>query len=458
MITRPILVVDDEPEMRMAVYESLTRSGYNVATAIDGKDAIEKIYSYDFGMVITDMKMPGMDGMNLLRELKRRTLKIPVVMITAYGTIDMAVNAMKLGAYDYVIKPFKYETLEDVIKRALGATGEVPVKTCSKEREFITADPQMLKLLSMVKIIASSPSTILIQGESGTGKEVAARFVHKMSNRANGPFVAVNCAALPEGLLESELFGFEKGAFTGANTRRVGKFELANGGTLLLDEISEMSLSLQAKLLRVIQEREVDRIGGRLPVPLDIRIVATTNRSLKNEVERGTFREDLYYRLNVFPIFLPPLRERKGDIPLLADFFVKKFSLMMGKNCMRISKDAENYLQAMEWKGNIREFENYIERVVILKDGMEITAKDLIDDITEIGRPVRISRFDKLTTGRDDKQSMHEMEKDFILKTLDNTGGNRTHAAKILGISIRTLRNRLKEYKIPEGGKNLPIH
>lgn len=450
MITRPILVVDDEPEMRMAVYESLTRSGYNVATAIDGKDAIEKIHSDDFGMVITDMKMPGMDGMNLLKELTRRTLKIPVVMITAYGTIDMAVNAMKLGAYDYIIKPFKYETLEEVIKRALGATGEVPVKTCLKEREFITADPQMLKLLSMVKIIASSPSTILIQGESGTGKEVAARFVHKMSNRANGPFVAVNCAALPEGLLESELFGFEKGAFTGANTRRVGKFELANGGTLLLDEISEMSLSLQAKLLRVIQEREVDRIGGRLPVPLDIRIVVTTNRSLKNEVERGAFREDLYYRLNVFPVFLPPLRERKGDIPLLAGFFVKKFSLMMGKNCMRISKDAENYLQTMEWKGNIREFENYIERVVILKDGTEITAKDLIDDITEIGSPVRISR--------DDNQSMHEMEKDFILKTLENTGGNRTHAAKILGISIRTLRNRLKEYKIPEGGKNLPIH
>ena len=450
MITRPILVVDDEPEMRTAVYESLTRSGYNVATAINGKDAIEKIHSDDFGMVITDMKMPGMDGMNLLRELKKRTLKIPVVMITAYGTIDMAVNAMKLGAYDYIIKPFKYETLEGVIKRAMGDAGEVPVKTCPKEREFITSDPQMLKILSMVKIIASSPSTILIQGESGTGKEVAARFVHKMSNRANGPFVAVNCAALPEGLLESELFGFEKGAFTGANTRRVGKFELANGGTLLLDEISEMSLPLQAKLLRVIQEREVDRIGGRLPVPLDIRIVATTNRSLKNEVERGAFREDLYYRLNVFPVFLPPLRERKGDIPLLADFFVKKFSLMMGKSCMRISKDAENYLQTKEWKGNIREFENYIERVVILKDGMEITAKDLIDDITEIGRPIQI--------GRDDKQSMHEMEKDFILKTLDNTGGNRTHAAKILGISIRTLRNRLNEYKIPEGGKNLPIH
>ncbi|HLF85960.1 MAG TPA: sigma-54 dependent transcriptional regulator, partial [Nitrospiria bacterium] len=242
MITRPILVVDDEPEMRTAVYESLTRSGYNVATAINGKDAIEKIHSDDFGMVITDMKMPGMDGMNLLRELKKRTLKIPVVMITAYGTIDMAVNAMKLGAYDYIIKPFKYETLERVIKRAMGDAGEVPVKTCPKEREFITSDPQMLKILSMVKIIASSPSTILIQGESGTGKEVAARFVHKMSNRANGPFVAVNCAALPEGLLESELFGFEKGAFTGANTRRVGKFELANGGTLLLDEISEMSL------------------------------------------------------------------------------------------------------------------------------------------------------------------------------------------------------------------------
>lgn len=450
MITRPILIVDDEPEMRLAVFESLTRSGYKVSTAIDGRDAIEKLHSDDFGMIITDMKMSRMDGITLLKEVKRRTQNIPVVMITAYGTIDTAVKAMKLGAYDYIIKPFKYETLEEVIKRALGNINEASSKDCIKEREIITSDPKMIKLLSMVKIIAQSQSTILIQGESGTGKEVVARFIHKNSHRSNGPFVAVNCAALPEGLLESELFGFEKGAFTGASTRRVGKFELANAGTLLLDEISEMSLPLQAKLLRVIQEREVDRIGGKLPIPLDIRVIATTNRSLKNEMEIGRFREDLYYRLNVFPIFLPPLRERKGDIPLLARFFIKRSSEMMGKEIIGISKDAIDYLQSREWKGNTREFENYIERVVILKEGPEITVKDLIDDIGDIGRPA--------IPGKGGSLSMYDMEKDLILKTLENTGGNRTHAARILGISVRTLRNRLREYRMTEGGKNLPIH
>lgn len=450
MMTRPILIVDDEPEMRLAVYESLTRSGYKVSTAIDGRDAIEKLHSDDFGMIITDMKMPRMDGITFLKEVKKRTLKIPVVMMTAYGTIDTAVNAMKLGAYDYIIKPFKYETLEEVIKRALGNISVTVYEKGVKEKEIVTSDTKMLKLLSMVKIIALSQSTILIQGESGTGKEVVARFIHKNSHRANGPFIAVNCAALPEGLLESELFGFEKGAFTGANARKIGKFELADSGTLLLDEISEMSLSLQAKLLRVIQEKEVDRIGGRLPVPLDIRIIATTNRSLKNEVEAGGFREDLYYRLNVFPIILPPLRERKGDVPILARFFVKKFSGMTGKEIAGISEDAISYLQAREWKGNIREFENYIERMVILTEGPEITAKDLIDDINDMGKPDRANKRDNL--------SMYDMEKDFILKTLENTGGNRTHAAKILGISVRTLRNRLKEYGVTEGRKNLPIH
>jgi DNA-binding NtrC family response regulator len=335
-----ILVVDDEPDMRDALTAALRREGLCISTAANGVEALEKVQAQTFDLIITDVRMPRMGGLALLQELKRTVAAIPVVMMTGYGRIEDAVEAMKAGAFDYLLKPFSLEDLKAVVTKALTPrhdAARAPVDmsrheeadyldTSMVERPVVTQDTRMLQMIELGKEAAASKATVLIQGESGTGKEVLARFIHAHSPRSPQPFVAVNCAAIPEGLLESELFGHEKGAFTGAVNRQTGKFEWAHRGTILLDEISEMPLTLQAKLLRVLQEHEIERVGGRKPVPVDIRVIATTNRRLKDHTAAGKFREDLYYRLNVIPLNIPPLRERKGDIPLLIEHFVRKHS------------------------------------------------------------------------------------------------------------------------------------
>jgi two-component system response regulator FlrC len=329
-----LLIVDDDQAMRSALYESLSSCGYEVDTAENGADALVKFKEGQFAVVVTDMRMPKMSGMDVLRGVKRISPKTPVILITAYGTVNTAVEAMKEGAAEFIMKPFSLDDLEFAVKNVLAASTQIKTEKGDDEttagiypvKEIITKDKKIIAILDMLKSVAKSKSSILIQGESGTGKELFARYVYRYGNRREMPFVAVNCAAIPGQLLESEMFGFEKGSFTGAAVKKIGKFELANGGTLLLDEISEMDIQLQAKLLRVIQESEVDRIGGKMPIPIDVRIIATTNADLQNSILHKTFRSDLYYRLNVIPVVIPPLRERNSDVVLLAEHFIRKYS------------------------------------------------------------------------------------------------------------------------------------
>lgn len=419
-----ILIVDDDPQMRIALKEAINRLSYDADTATDGRDALKRLNNTNYALIITDMKMPGMDGLSFLKEVRKRW-NIPVLVITGFGTVENAVETMKEGATDYLMKPFSFD--------AMGKAVESILSRIQHEQEIITVDPEMKKIISLAGNIAGSEITVLITGESGTGKELLARYIHRVSRRREGPFVAVNCAAIPDNLLESELFGYEKGAFTGAVDKKAGKFELANGGTILLDEIGEMPLTLQAKLLRVLQEREVDRIGGKKPIPIDVRIIATTNRDLKRECCEGRFREDLYYRLNVFPIRIPPLRERKKDISALAWYFIKKCSTLSGKNITGLSEEALEALMNRPWRGNVRELENVIQRATLISSGNLIKPEDLMfDDI-----------ITPQNTGR-----IKEMEKDLILRTLEEVEGNKTRAAKILGVSVRTIRNKLNEYKV----------
>ncbi len=429
----PILVVDDDAEMRAALREAVQRLGYTAVTAADGQEAISRLQKDSFAMVITDMKMPRMDGLAFLKEARRTVGKIPFLIITGYATVENAVEAMKEGASEYLMKPFSFDTLNAKIDAIMGRFTE--------DREIVTESPRMKRLLQLSENVASSDTTVLITGESGTGKELLARYICRLSTRRDKPFVAVNCAAIPDTLMESELFGYEKGAFTGATDRKAGKFELANGGTILLDEIGEMPMPLQAKLLRVLQEKEVDRVGGRKPVPVDIRVIATTNRDLYKESLEGRFREDLYYRLSVFPLHIPSLRERPEDIPLLAGYFLKKFGGQFGKTIEGFTPEALAFLQNRQWRGNIREFENTIQRSALLCLGGMITVNDfMIDD--QPATPVLVPAGGA---------GLKEMEKDLIYRTLKETGGNKTQAAKLLGVSVRTIRNKLHEY-----GKDFP--
>ncbi len=452
MTARPILVVDDEQNMRTALFEALTRQGHAVDTAENGQEALEKFRTRPFDLVITDLRMPRTDGMEVLREVKKSAPQTPVVVVTGYGTVDNAVEAMREGAFDYIVKPFSLDLIEETVDRALHSFARAAMKTLESEphseggRPIITEDHLMKKLLKMASSVAASTATVLIQGESGTGKELLARYIHLNSNRAGGPFVAINCASLPEGLLESELFGHEKGSFTGAVARKIGRFELAHQGTLLLDEISEMDISLQAKLLRVLQENEIDRVGGKEPISIDVRVIATTNRNLKQWVADGHFRQDLYYRLNVIPMVIPPLRLRRGDIRLLAEHFLNKYAQSNGKKVKSLSSSSLACLQAMEWPGNVRELENIIARGVLLSSGKEVEPDDLFLDEPE--RLERAAANHSAQTGLDGSvMTIREMERGLIEKALNETDGNRTHAAKILGISVRTLRNKLAEYK-----------
>ncbi len=446
----PIVIVDDDPSMRAALAESVRRLGCEAQAASDGQEALELIAQTKPWLVLTDLKMPRLGGLDLIREIRRRSPGTRIVLMTAYGTVETAVEAMKFGASDYVLKPFSTDLLERIIAnlQEASAESEAPSDSTPEERRAILSqDPGMIRLLSTVEGVAASQATILISGESGTGKELLARFIHSRSPRAHRPFVAVNCAALPDGLLESELFGHERGAFTGALMRKQGKFEMAHMGTLLLDEISEMNLGLQAKLLRVLQEREVDRVGGRDPVSVNIRVIATTNRLLHREVEAGRFREDLFYRLNVFPITVPPLRERPADIPLLARHFAKTAASRNGVSVPSLSDEALTRLRAGTWKGNVRELENVMERAVLLAGGGLIRPEHLAVDMGPSGQPTPPPKEPPAPIGNG---SLWEMERELIFQTLARTKDNRTHAAKELGISIRTLRNKLREYRQQE--------
>ncbi len=445
----PILIVDDESEMRSALSHALTRSGFSVESTVSGTDALVKIKKDPISLVITDLKMPGMSGMELIGALKKLKPEIAVIVITAFGSIHNAVEAMQAGAADYLLKPFSFETLVATVKKVLGCMDENGDKWQSKQtsnhtatvKTLVTNDIKLLDILKLAKNVAASRSTILIQGESGTGKELLAAYIHENSGYPDEPYVALNCAALPETLAESELFGHEKGAFTGAVGRKMGKFELAKHGTVVLDEISEMTPPLQAKLLRVLQEREIDRIGGSRSVPMNARVVAISNVDLKKAVSERKFREDLYYRINVVPFTIPPLRERKGDIPLLVTHFLEKFCQMNQREMLKMSDAALARLVGNPWKGNIRELENTIERAVLISNGPKLLPEHLFLDVDEFDDAAQPAI--SIQAG----MTVKEMEKKLITKTLSDVDDNRTRAAELLGISIRTLRNKLKEYK-----------
>jgi len=449
---KQILIADDDLSMRMALAESLERCGFEVETAENGADALKKFQQGKFEVVITDMRMPKMTGMDVLRGVKKISPQIPVILITAYGTIKTAVEAMKEGASEFIMKPFSLDDLEFAVKNVLAINKSLDDGNDDKSdgkmysaTEIITQDDKIKAILKILENVSNSRSSVLMYGESGTGKELFARFIYRHSGRKNMPFVAVNCAAIPHNLLESEMFGYEKGAFTGALQRKPGKFELANGGTLLLDEISEMDMLLQAKLLRVLQESEVDRLGGKSPIPIDVRIIATTNADLRTRIHEKTFREDLYYRLNVIPIKIPPLRERRGDVILLIKHFLKKHSQMNERLQPEMTDEAVSLMTSFAWPGNVRELENVIARAVLVCSDGIIRPENLHLDRTD----------DKILTAPPQSfpesvspagNTLRDMEKTLIFDTLNRVNGNKMQASKILGISVRTIRNKLHEY------------
>ena len=435
-----ILLVEDKYEERAVLSESLRQWGFHVTAVGDGDKGFAKFKEQDFSVVISDLKMPKMDGIELLTKIKEQKEDIPVILVSGYGTVEFAVEAMRLGAFDFMVKPFSSNVMESAVKRAVATHSSLQSNKSSypDQIRIITKNQQVLRLLDLAKSIADSRAPVFIQGESGTGKELIARYIHIEGAGQKKPFVALNCAALPDGLLESELFGHEKGAFTGAAGKKLGKFELADGGTILLDEISEMDINLQAKLLRVLQESEVDRVGGRTPIPINVRVIATTNQDIEAAVKADKFRADLYYRLNVIPIKIPALRERKEDILPLAEHFLEKYNIIDGRHVKGFEDDVAQTLAQMQWPGNVRELENIIERAVLLCKGELITKKDLfLGDV-----PYGVEDTSMPLTG-----SLKDMERKMIFHALDQTNGNRTHAADLLGISVRTLRNKLHEYK-----------
>jgi DNA-binding NtrC family response regulator len=407
-------------------------------------------------MVIANEQTPGIEGGDVLGLVKKISAQIPVIVIAANGTVHNAVEAMHAGASDYLLKPFSVETLEKTVKKAIHlSNGNGQSKYNRKSpgdqpigKEIITRNQKFQDMLSRARSVAPSTATVLIQGESGTGKELLAAYVHQHSRNPQAPYVAVNCAALPDTLAESELFGHEKGSFTGAIGRKIGKFELAKQGSVVLDEISEMPLPLQAKLLRGLQEKEIDRIGGTRPIPIDARVIAISNVDLKTAVTEGKFRQDLYYRINVIPLTLPPLRERKEDIELLAGYFLRKYCLANQKTITGIDDIAMKILINYNWKGNIRELENTMERAVLISEGRIILPEHLLLDLSE-HEPDSTATF-SVSAG----YTVREMEKELIFRTLKDVNDNRTQAAELLGISIRTLRNKLREYREETGAQS----
>lgn len=449
-----ILVVDDEESVRKLLTAVLKKEGYTVETAEDGRQAVEKAQAIKPALVIMDIRMPQMDGLAAFKAIREENKEVLVVLMTAFAAVETAVEAVKLGAYDYIIKPFNIDEVKLLIKRAMQVqtlTEEVKVlreELHSNYRldKLLTNSPKMQELYRIIGKVASTNATVLITGESGTGKELIANTIHYNSSRSHGPFIKINCGALPESLLESELFGHEKGSFTGAAARKLGRFELANKGTILLDEIGEVSPALQVKLLRVLQEREFERVGGTEPVKTDIRIIAATNRNLEEMVVKGTFREDLYYRLNVVFIHVPPLRERREDIHLLADYFLHKYAQENNKTMSLFDLETCSLLADYHWPGNVRELANVVERAVIMSTGCVIFPEDL---------PAALSRHQILAmeassdyAGQPLKEIIKQVERNVIKQALANNNGNKVKTAKDLGMSRRSLLYKIEEYEL----------
>lgn len=457
MNSLPILLVEDDPALREALTVTLEMEGETVVAVENGKAAIEQLFRNDFALIISDVRMPEMDGLTLLKKVKARHPALPMVLMTAYGEIQDAVDAMRAGACDYLVKPFESERLLEYVRRYRLRQIQIP-------DGVIAVDPLMKSTLQAARRVAQTSATVMLTGESGCGKEVLARYLHTQSDRKKGPFIAINCAAIPENLLEATLFGYEKGAFTGAHTAQAGKFEQADQGTILLDEISEMSLALQAKLLRVLQEREVERVGGKKTIPLDIRVIATSNRNMTEYVQKGSFREDLYYRLNVFPIRIPPLRERPEDIVPMARFFVQRFAQEIKRN-IELGPEAEQLITHYHWPGNVRELENVMQRAAILEPSTRIQPESLQLPVAATLSSANSAKFAESNNSDDtdladneinieenskdfsESADMRELERKHILETLASVNGSRKLAVEKLGISERTLRYKLKKYR-----------
>ncbi|MBI5042507.1 MAG: sigma-54-dependent Fis family transcriptional regulator [Nitrospirae bacterium] len=451
-----ILVVDDERSMRDFLSIMLKKAGYDVTTAVDGEEAVKVLHKDIFDLVITDLKMPKVDGLQVLKTVKELSPDTVVIVITAFASTETALEAMKEGAYDYITKPFQIDEMKIKIQKALEkrrlSAENVLLKKELKDRavfdNIVGKSEKIEKVFELVRKVSDSMSNILIYGESGTGKELIARAIHFNSRKKDKPFVTINCGALPEGLLESELFGHMKGSFTGAVFNKEGLFEVANGGTIFLDEIGETSPAIQVKLLRVLQDKEFKRVGGTKEIKVDVRIIAATNRDISKAAAEGKFREDLYYRLNVIPITLPPLRERANDIPLLADYFLNKFNKALNKNVKGFSPKAMELLRSYEWRGNVRELENVIERAVALSNSEIITPECLPDIIRNIDRissavPVTIP-----PEGLDLEGFIGDIEKDLLLNALERTNWVKKDAAKLLHLNFRSFRYRLDKYNL----------
>ncbi|HNX31951.1 MAG TPA: sigma-54 dependent transcriptional regulator [Holophaga sp.] len=484
--------MDDDPGMRDGMALSLKRAGFVTEQAKSGEDALRMTRPGAFDAVVTDLRMMGIDGLQLTARLKALDPVLPVLLVTAFGSLDTAREAMRLGAFDYLSKPFSPDELVTAVRKAIKSDERLKPEEPGEATVILTQDPVLVETLALARRAADSRATILIQAESGTGKELLAKLIHTSSPRRKGAFVAINCAAIPETLLESELFGFEKGAFTGATSSKPGRFEVADGGTLVLDEIGELPLGLQGKLLRVLQERTIDRLGGSRPVQVDVRVIALTNRDLVAEVKEGRFREDLYYRLNVIPLRMPPLRERSSDLPLLAAHFAERYARENDRSTPRLSPSFMAALTRHAWPGNIRELENAIQRCVVLNPGGTLTEKDLhwlLDpdqladlpadppepapeppavpapaassipsgiELADPGKPLKDARIGTLVAlplGL----SLPELERFWLLSTLAALDGNRTHCSQQLDIALRTVRNKINEYRgqgyeIPSSG------
>jgi two-component system response regulator AtoC len=440
---KSVLVVDDEPGIRMALKTNFQNAGWNVETASGASEAIRKYGQTKFPLVVTDVRMPDGNGLEVMRSVRASGTSTAVILLTAFGTVSEAVQAMQGGACDYLVKPFSFDQLQSAVERVMQHTDAPTTKT--SKTEIVGNSLALVHALDRARLAAQTDADVLVEAESGTGKELLARFIHETSSRREKPLVAINCAAVPEQLLESELFGHVRGAFTGANLTKAGKFEMANGGTLLLDEIGEMPLELQPKLLRVLQEREVERLGDTRTVPVNIRVIATTNVSLQAMVEQGRFRADLYYRLNVIPLTLPPLRERQEDIPLLANHFAAKFAKQAGRPAPELHPEFLTGLQKHAWPGNARELANFMRRVSAMSNGgvigTEYLGPEFIRPTSTKPAPTALP----LQAGT----SMRELERQLLETTLQLTGGNRTRAAEMLGVSLRTIRNKIREFGLP---------
>jgi DNA-binding NtrC family response regulator len=451
-----ILIVEDEPKMLRLLELNLSEEGYAVESAQDAESGLKLLRQGKIDLVLTDLKLPGMDGLEFLQAVKRSNAHLPVIVMTAYGTVETAVEAMKAGASDYVLKPFSMEEIKLLIRKELDVRHlreeNVTLREAlGKRLEFkniIARSPKMQEVLATVERVAPTNSTVFLGGESGVGKDLIARALHQHSRRASGPFIKINCTAIPENLLESELFGYEKGAFTGAMGSKPGKFELADKGTIFLDEIGDMPGSIQAKLLRVLQDREFERLGGTKTLRVDVRVVAATNQDLRAALEQGTFREDLYYRLNVVPINIPPLRERKEDIPYLVDYFIERFARESGKHLSGITPEAMRLLKDFHWPGNVREVENVIERGVALSTGSSIDVGDIQLDVSPSApsRPADRRAVPFPPQG----MTLEQFEDEMIKEALRRAGGNKSQAARLLGLSRNALRYRLSKLGVPD--------